>query len=659
MPSRLLSPLRSKPAHEPMAEIILVRSLTNSDLGIFAAHRSSASSKQRAININAPAAARLLSSDLYNNGGCLLDCIVTFDDLTERSPRIVGKTHKNWRLGGNKIEGLSFAQLDSADFMLLRSPAHNDGSSPISVTFIARATNAPLHAKVSGLVAFRLIGSMTVYDENDKDYATIADAALAPPRPAATPQSRKQTPVATPLVVAPMPSPTRATAPRVRTIKEKLRAPGIVDQMFKVASDLSAPAQLAFMETVEQLASQLRTILLHQGRIIKIEKNHVALWRHVSGQPVGFVDGGMANLAMIGAAPVAVRVGGYIVTPGDNTPEREKFVVLKKLISELYAGLNGGVYDGAFPDYGALRDAARISVEAAGGVHVLQEHQSLKWLFLHGALVNPVSRYTDVMRDGKPLHRFPNFSADALKELLPPSEPVRVGLNANFVSVYLRQLQLLQETNAVVCGVVERESHTTSVITATIGSLHDPDIQPLLPMPAAEWKRWFLASIDPREDEHTEGPRITDPLLFRCLLEPGEALLPVPINRNDMRRAPQAWASTIIQYPQPAVSYLQPTEWTAPIRIELFEKDLARFQETATLILHCALLLPRYAFPVGLDIVDKFAKIPNWMSRPINTHTAVQALRGALDRGDTRLFDALRRMLCGSEREWLLRPRAL
>jgi hypothetical protein len=74
-------------------------------------------------------------------------------------------------------------------------------------------------------------------------------------------------------------------------------------------------------------------------------------------------------------------------------------------------------------------------------------------------------------------------------------------------------------------------------------------------------------------------------------------------------------------------------------------------------VLHCALLLPRYAFPVGLDIVDKFAHIPDWMSRPVNTHTAVQALKQALDQGDTKLFDALRRLLCGSEREWLLRPR--
>jgi hypothetical protein len=123
-----------------------------------------------------------------------------------------------------------------------------------------------------------------------------------------------------------------------------------------------------------------------------------------------------------------------------------------------------------------------------------------------------------------------------------------------------------------------------------------------------------------------------------------------------MRRAPEAWKDKIVQYPEPIVSYVQPTEWNAPVRIEMFEKDRDRFVETATLILHCSLLLPRYAFPVGLDIVDKFVKIPDWMSKPVNTHTAVQTLKRALDRGDTRLFDALRRMMCGSQREWLFRP---
>lgn len=139
-------------------------------------------------------------------------------------------------------------------------------------------------------------------------------------------------------------------------------------------------------------------------------------------------------------------------------------------------------------------------------------------------------------------------------------------------------------------------------------------------------------------------------------LNPSEVLTPVVIDRNEMRRAPAAWASDIQQYPKPWVSYLLPTEWVQPVRIEIFQKDLGHFRSLARLLMHCSWLLPRYAFPVGLDIVDKYAKVPNWMSRPINTNTAVQALRRAMDAGDTGTFDALRRMLCGSTRDWLFRP---
>lgn len=648
---------------KPRHEIIIVRSLQSSDLGIFAAHRGSASSKQRAININSQIAAQLLSPAVYRKGGTMLDCLCTFQGQEERSERHFGKVHKNWRLGGNKIEGDAFGVIDSVDFAIIRSVASNDGTYPITLTFVSRAADAKAHAAVASRLDGRLRQSMCVLGKDDKDFAEIAALCAAPPISGANPAevtapaipSRRRTGAAPDEEIPPMPQ--RDPDVRARkTIKEKIHSPHIVEQMLKMSGDMSAPAQLQFLDTVEQLASQLREALLRGGGIIKLERDHASLWKSVAGRRIGFVDGGMANLAMLGSSPVAVRVGGYIVRPGDRSEQRESFIPLKMLISELYMSPDGSVYDGSFPDLGALRDAARISIEAAGGARLVTDFPDVEWLFMHGALVNPVSRYTDVMRDGRVRYAFPNFSPEALKELLPKTDKQRTGRDSNFISVYLRQLDLLQASRTVVCGVVERESHTSSVIKQVIHGLDDDMLRSMLPMPPEQWKHWFLTAVDPADEDDGGGQRITDPLLFRCVLEPGEALRPVRIDRNEERRAPEAWKDKITKYPAPMVSYVQPTEWNAPIRIEMFEKDLARFEETARLVMHCSLLLPRYAFPVGLDIVDKFAKIPNWMSRPINTNTAVQALKKALDRGDTRLFDALRRMMCGSQREWLLRP---
>lgn len=644
------------------AEILIVRSLTDSDLGIFAAHRAAATSKQRALNINAPAAQQLLSEDLYQSGGDELDCLTIFDSIQDRSKRSFTKVHKNWRLGGRRLAGRAYAKIDSADFAIIRSVSGNDGSFPISLTFIARAIDPAAHARLSGLLTTRLNRSVAVIEPSDEAFADLLSVAARPPAPAAVPAPAPSVPrkVAKQRIsIAPMPRDESRLGRRQRTIKEKLRTPSIMERMLRASSDLSAPAQLQFMQNVEILASQLREVLLETGGILKIERDHGAFWPTVAGQRIGFVDGGLANLTSLGSTPIACRVGGYSVIPGNYGPDREAFTTLKLLISELYAAEDGSVYKGSFPDISALRDAARISIEAAGSVRMLSDFPDIRWVFQHGALVNPVSRYTDIMKQERIAHRFPNFSSMALKELLPAGESRRSGREANFIGVHLRQLQLLQDSHSIVCGVIERESTTSSVIKAVLNSLNDDQIASVLSTPPAVWKDWFRTTVDPADDEDGDAQRITDSLLFRCVLEPGEVLKPVVIDRNEMRRAPRAWHDVIAHYPKPLVSYVQPTEWNAPIRIEMFEKDADLFERTAALIIHCAMLLPQYAFPVGLDIVDKFAHIPNWMSRPINTHTAVQALRHALDRGDEKLFDHLRKIMCGTSRDWLLRPGAI
>jgi hypothetical protein len=630
-------------------EVIIVRSLTDSDLGLFAAHRQGARSKsrQRAININAPIAKLLLSPELFTSGEATLDCICAFNGTVDRAQRHLGKVQKNWRLGGNMIEGPVFGLLDSKDFILIRSTANNDGTQPVILTFVSRTTDKGAHARLVRMVQQIMRQSMAFFKQDHPEFPEFVG--FFPILPS-TGQSRIRK------IIPSMPRDEHQPLRTRRNIRDRIRSPHLMEQMLKVAGDLSAPAQLRFLDTVEQLASQLRTVLLETGAIVHIQKDHHRFWKSVAGQAMGFIDGGLANLSMLGSAPIAARVGGYIVRPGDMGPNRERFLTLRYLIDELYAGSDSGVFNGLFPDLGALRDAARISVEAAGAVHVLQEQNDLVWLFMHGALVNPVSRYTDVMRNGRVKHRFPDFSSAALQELLPPADSDRNGRDANFISVHLRQMEILSSSKAIVCSVVERESTSITVCRTILQNLDERKIASLLPLPPAAWRDWFIKSIDPSEDEEGEGQRISDSLLFRCVLEPGEAILPVEIDRNELRRAPEAWKSVISRYPKPWVSYLLPTEWSAPIRLEMFRKDTDRFDEVATLVLHCALLLPHYAFPAGLDIVDKYARIPDWMSRPVNTHTAVQAMKRALDHGDKRLFDTLRRMLCGSSREWLLRP---
>ncbi len=159
-----------------------------------------------------------------------------------------------------------------------------------------------------------------------------------------------------------------------------------------------------------------------------------------------------------------MRVGSYVVIPGKSEGKRESFTIEKQLVDELYeTHTGGGLFDDIFEDTSKLRDAARMSLECAGGLSTLTHEFGPKFLFLHGALVNPVSPYA--------LDGFPEFTESAIKRLLPPSEHGREGRHRNFVSVYLCQLLELKKSGAIVCGVVERASTSAMVVLQLLDNL--------------------------------------------------------------------------------------------------------------------------------------------------------------------------------------------
>lgn len=155
-------------------ELILVRSLTDSDLGLFAAHRPALLSKQRALNINAKFAKRLLSPELYAAHGAKMPCRILFGDIELDSERHLGKVGKNWRLGGDKIDGNAFASLDSKDFALIKSVGHNDGSSLITILFLSKIRERQKHADVSRLVEPVMKNSMELYMAGSAGFQELA-----------------------------------------------------------------------------------------------------------------------------------------------------------------------------------------------------------------------------------------------------------------------------------------------------------------------------------------------------------------------------------------------------------------------------------------------------------------------------------------------------
>ncbi len=195
---------------------------------------------------------------------------------------------------------------------------------------------------------------------------------------------------------------------RKLTVKERLREPHILGEMVKLSLTHSSEAQKQFLQVLEQLADGIREMLDAAGLIQSAEIDHRATWAEVAGKPISFVDGGMANVASLGAEPVAVRVGSYTVIPGRRTPDREQFHMEKQLVAELFDLTSSqGIFDDLFEDPSKLRDAARFCLETSAGVQCLGRTPKPEFLFLHGALVNPVSAYAD--------EHFPAFSRRGLE----------------------------------------------------------------------------------------------------------------------------------------------------------------------------------------------------------------------------------------------------
>ncbi len=158
------------------SELIIVRSLTDSDMGLFAAHRKATASHQRAIALTTRAAKRLLHPDVFEEKGGDFDCICLFGSAMNREIRKVNKGGKNWRLGGSQLDHEVFRDLDSRDFALIRSVSHNDGSSPILLTFVGRHSHQLIQA---GLVAMLANGelqhSVAIFDEGKSGFSALSD----------------------------------------------------------------------------------------------------------------------------------------------------------------------------------------------------------------------------------------------------------------------------------------------------------------------------------------------------------------------------------------------------------------------------------------------------------------------------------------------------
>lgn len=421
-------------------------------------------------------------------------------------------------------------------------------------------------------------------------------------------------------------------------IEDRVRAQdergAFLGQMLSLSRAQSADVHQDFIRKLSVVAVNLRKLFENEGLIRRFEYSSKDYWQTVKGRKVSFVDGGVARIDIPSSAPMGIRVGTYTVRLGDSSAERESFNTALTLVDDLYSQ-SAWTFEEAFDDTQKLTDAARIVGEASAALQQMENDASTDAIYLHGPLINPVAPY------GTP--GFPSFTERAAAVLL-KQEGATDDRARHFVVLYRKILERLSHCGRPVFGVVERSiSNRPTVLFAHLDSMQQNN------------------TLSP-DDAHTirtelEAYRLTDPMLFSVMLAEGEYCQPVEVRRQEpQNKWPQQWYTEIKVYPNPATTYIKSSETSDPFRVEMHANGASPW--AIEMVYHTARLLPTYGFPVGLDIVDKFAKVPNWMSRNVRREHAAALLRNALKSGDPKMVEFAKKVLTARGRDWLFRPKA-
>ena len=421
-------------------------------------------------------------------------------------------------------------------------------------------------------------------------------------------------------------------------------------------------------------------------------------WDDLRGEVVTFLDGGLGQVEVGSRIPILLRVGSYRVRTGErNLSEREQFGHYPVILGDL---------EGGSKHRKDFIDIVRITAELLGGLAALRRTPDLRVLMFHGPLVYLVGNYAghtpftegDIDRfldsyatdaeQGEALKE--GFLREARVDVYPQMIPGRAHELAErrlfeplAWMAYLYR-QLVAEAQArrpvpIIAGVVERSKLTEfsrdKLLARVFQGLRE-----------RERLGYFNDMFGRRDLVNPEALltrlRYTDTLLLSMILRPGEASEPWEVNKygglresvprtNDVElndeafRTPMNWRALAppspFGFPRVRACYVSVSETTEPVRVEVFE-DLGKDQieEAARRVLLYSALLPGYGFPVGLDVADKYAKVPAWLTdayaKLIRHHLGVSLQRG--DVSDAEMRRLMVQAIYMTHRDWLFRPDA-
>lgn len=412
-------------------------------------------------------------------------------------------------------------------------------------------------------------------------------------------------------------------------------------------------------------------------------------WADLQGEVVTFIDGGLGSVQISSQIPILLRVGSYSVRTGErNLFEREQFGYYPVILGDLEGGSK---QRRDFPDI------VRITAELLGGLSALERTPDLGVLMFHGPLVYLMGEYAghtpfteaDIDLFLKHYSHRPmdarqikeNFLEQARLDVYPKmtdrSEEwieQRLFEPLSWISYLCRRMISVAEKREpipIITGVVERGS--SNEFSKNV--LLDRVFRGLRAKNNASYFNKMYGRTDLNSATSLlDRLAYTDSLLLGLLLQPGQYSESWEIDkygglrRGDVSLPGESGTSTVdfsplssgeFGFPPVLGCYVHVSETTEPVRVEVF-KDLksGQIEQAARRTFLYSGLLPGYGFPVGLDIADKHAHIPNWLTdaygKLIRYHLGLSLQMGEIS--DAELRRVLVQALYVTHRDWLFRP---
>ena len=416
-----------------------------------------------------------------------------------------------------------------------------------------------------------------------------------------------------------------------------------------------------------------------------------AEWSQFKDEVVTFIDGGVGRVQISSQVPILLRVGSYCLRTGERRlAERERFGYYPVILGDL---------EGGSKERKDFPDIVRIIAELLGGLSALERTPDLRVLMFHGPLVYLMGGYAghtpftekDIDLFLRHYASDPNLARQLKEEFLHEAnldiypqmtdradEWVERRLFEPLAWIAYLYRRMVREANKrhprpLIVGVVER------------GTLREFIEKVLLERVFRGLRKNenldYFNKMYGRTDLKTPKSLLdrlgyTDTLLLAMLLRPGEYSEPWEIDkysglrRGDVSLPGEAGTSRVdfaplkpgkIGFPRVVGCYVHVSETTEPVRVEVFQ-SLGHDQivEVARRVYLYARLLPGYGFPVGLDIADKYAHVPSWLtdaySKLIRFHLGVSLQRGEISDADMRRI--LVQAIYMTHRDWLFRPKS-